>query len=66
MRMKRKTATVELSNDYSHIYADEAIHIYNLEQLKAIGTNQKVKDLDETTESFGLGKDIVVDDQTIT
>ena len=63
---EEETATVELSNDYSHIYADEAIHIYNLEQLKAIGTNQKVKDLDETTESFGLGKDIVVDDQTIT
>lgn len=56
---------VEISKNYSHIYKDEAIHIYNLEQLKAIGTNQKVKDLDETKESFGLGKDVVVDDKTI-
>ena len=59
-------APAELSEDYSHLYKDEAIHIYNLEQLKAIGTNQKVKDLDETKEGFGLGKDIVVDNQTIT
>ena len=57
---------VEISENYSHIYKKETIHIYNLEQLKAIGTNQKVKDLDETKESFGLGKDVVVDDETIT
>ena len=57
---------VEISENYSHIYKEETIHIYNLEQLKAIGTNQKVKDLDETKESFGLGKDVVVDDETIT
>ena len=57
---------VEISKNYSHIYKDEAIHIYNLEQLKAIGSNQKVKDLDETQEGFGLGKDVVVDGKTIT
>lgn len=59
------TGPVELSNNYSHLYDDEAIHIYNLEQLKAIGTNQKLKDSDETKEGFGLGKDIAVDGQTI-
>ena len=51
---------VEISENYSHIYKEETIHIYNLEQLKAIGTNQKVKDLDETKESFGLGKDVLL------
>lgn len=58
--------TGRISNSYEKVYYDEKIHIHNLNQLKAIGTNQKVKDLDETKENFGLGKDIVVDDQTIT
>ena len=54
------------SEDYSQVYTAEGIYIYHLEQLKAIGTNQKVKVLDDTKENFGLGKDIVIDNKTIT
>lgn len=58
--------TQNISNDYRKVYFDEKIHIYNLNQLKAIGTNQKLKDADDQADTYGLGDNVVIDGKNIT
>lgn len=58
--------TQNISDNYAQVYADGKIHIYNLNQLKAIGTDQKLKDKDDQEDGFGLGQQVVVDGNNIT
>lgn len=61
-----ETEPQNISADTKQVYLDGKIHIYNLSQLKAIGTNQKLKDKDYQEETFGLGNYVVDKDETIT
>lgn len=48
------------------LYENGKIYIYNLMQLKAIGTNQVVKSKDDQEDSFSLGNDIEYNGNKIT
>lgn len=52
--------------DYSYLYEDGKIKIYNLKQLQAIGSHQPVKLTDNNEESFSKGDVLLVENTVIT
>lgn len=52
--------------DYSYLYEDGKIKIYNLKQLQAIGSHQPVKLTDNNEESFSQGDVLLVENTVIT
>ena len=61
-----ETQPQNISDDFERVYSEGKIHIYNLSQLKAIGTNQKLKDKDSEEETFGLGNYVVDENEQVT
>lgn len=63
------TENIEEQNeeiDYSSIYGNEVIKIYNLKQLQAIGTNTVVTLSDNEEDTFGTGESIYNDNNAVT
>ena len=63
------TENIEEQNeevDYSSIYENEVIKIYNLKQLQAIGTNAVVTLSDNEENTFGTGESIYNDNNAVT
>ncbi len=63
------TENIEEQNeeiDYSSIYGNEVIKIYNLKQLQAIGTNAIVTLSDNEEDTFGTGESIYNDNNAVT
>lgn len=60
-----QTSENEEPVDYSNVYEDGKIKIYNALQLKAIGTNQYVKNTDNISEEFGLGQTFQIHNQPV-
>ena len=52
--------------DYSYLYEDGKIKIYNLKQLQVIGSHQPVKLTDNNEESFSKGDVLLVENTVIT
>ncbi|MFR7589924.1 MAG: Cna B-type domain-containing protein [Longibaculum sp.] len=52
--------------DYSYLYENECIKIYNLKQLQAIGSHEPVKLTDNYIDTFSQGDILSVNDQVIT
>lgn len=47
------------------VFQDDAINIYNIAQLKAIGTNKIVYENDGDATTFGTGSIVVDDDNNV-
>lgn len=56
----------EIHIDYSNLYQDGIIKIYNLKQLSAIGSGQTVKANDNAEDSFGTGEEICENGTAVT